>query len=232
MFSTTLFAMALTLVVYELAEMLFRFSRQNSLLNPLLTAVAVIILVLKATGVSYDTYFAGSQFIHFMLGPATVALAVPLYEQRERVKRSLLPLSVATVSGSITSIAIAGIMLKAGHVERSMLISVLPKSVTTPIAMGIVERLGGLPTLTAVMVLITGIFGGITVPPLLRIAAKIIGQRSVPARGYAMGMSSHGIGTARAFQESNEMGAFSGLAIGLHGLVTAVLVPILLHWFV
>lgn len=112
-----------------------------------------------------------------------------------------------------------------------MLVSVLPKSVTTPIAMGIAERLGGLPTLTAVMVLVTGIFGGITVPPVLRLAAMLIGPRSEPARGYAMGMSSHGIGTARAFLTSSEMGAFSGLAIGLHGLVTSVLVPVWVHWF-
>lgn len=108
MVSTTLFAMALTLVAYELAEILFRFSRQHSLLNPLLTSVAAIILVLKAVGVSYDTYFAGAQFIHFLLGPATVALAVPLYEQRQRVKRALLPLTVATISGSMTSMSSPG----------------------------------------------------------------------------------------------------------------------------
>ena len=227
--ATAVFAVAVTLVCYEIAEGLFRRSGHLAVFNPLLWGVLLVIPCLKAAGVSYDTYFAGAQFIHFLLGPATVALAVPLYEQRHRVRQSLIPLAGATIGGAVVSITLTGGILIAAGMDRTMLVSCAPKSVTTPVAMAIAERLGGLPALTAGVVLITGIFGAITAPGVLGVLRPVLGRRTEAAQGFALGMCAHGAGVARAFQDGNEAGAFAGLAIGLHALATAVLVPLFVH---
>lgn len=229
-FSNPLFALALTLIAYEAAEYLFRASGQKAVFNPLLLAVLFVIPCVRAAGISYDTYFDGAKLIHFMLGPATVALAVPLYEQRQRVRASLVPLVASVASGSAVGIGLAGGLLATSGAARSLVISVAPKSVTTPISMAISERLGGVPALTAGVVLVTGIFGSVTVPTVLAALGRVTGERSDAARGFALGMSSHGAGVARAFQDGNEPGAFAGLAIGLNGLATAILVPCLIRW--
>jgi predicted murein hydrolase (TIGR00659 family) len=210
-----------TLLAYLLAFTLYRKAGDNPLLNPVALAVALLIVILLATGTPYATYFEGAQFVHFLLGPATVALAVPLYRQLGRLRRLWLPVAVAVVVGvtvaALSAVAIAALL--GGSVETQL--SLAPKSVTAPVAMGIAEKLGGLPSLTAVLVVATGILGAVTGTRLL----SWCGVRDDAVRGIAMGVTSHGIGTARAFQVSPAMGAFSGLGMALSAFATALLVP-------
>jgi predicted murein hydrolase (TIGR00659 family) len=181
--------------------------------------------LLVATDTPYETYFDGAQFVHFLLGPATVALAVPLYLHAQRLKKMWLPLLGGLVIGSITAAvsAIGIAWLLGGSTET--LLSLAPKSVTAPIAMGITEKIGGLASLTAILVISTGILGAVTGPGVL----SLLRIRDQAVRGFALGVASHGIGTARAFQESDESGAFSGLAMGLNGLVTALTLPVVVY---
>ena len=202
----------------------------HPLANPVLLAVIVLVASCGATGTPYATYFDGAQFVHFLLGPATVALAIPLYAQFDRLKRMALPLLVALLVGSLTAALSAILIGKLLGASDATLISLAPKSVTTPIAMGIAERLGGLPSLTAVLVILTGILGAVGAQWLY----AVIKCDDPAVRGFALGVASHGIGTARAFQLDEQSGAFSALAMGLNGLLTAallpVLVPPLLRW--
>ena len=214
-----------TLVAYQLAYWLFRRSGGHPLANPVAVAVLIIIATLTLTGTDYQTYFDGAQFVHFLLGPATVALAVPLHAQRERLRRMLLPLAVALIAGSAAAAASAMAIAWSLGGSTPTLLSLAPKSVTAPIAMGIAERIGGLPSLTAVLVVSTGIVGAVLGPPLLR-ALKV---RDDAVAGFAIGVAAHGIGTARALQISVTAGAFAGLAMGLNGLLTALLLPLALR---
>ncbi|MFQ5754826.1 MAG: LrgB family protein [Acidiferrobacterales bacterium] len=223
--TTPLLGLTLTLVAYLLGDWLYRQFNRQPLLNPVLLAVLALVALLAATGTPYRTYFDGAQFVHFLLGPATVALAVPLYMHAQRLKKMWLPLLSGLIAGSITAAASAiGIAWLLGGSEQTLL-SLAPKSVTAPVAMGITEKLGGLASLTAILVISTGILGAVLGPGtlnLLRIRDQVV-------RGFSMGVASHGIGTARAFQESEQAGAFSGLAMGLNALATAILLPALVY---
>ena len=213
-----------TLLAYLGAHWLFRRLGENPLLNPVALAVLALLAVLAATGTDYPTYFDGAQFIHFLPGPATVALAVPLYTHFGTVRRAVLPMVAALLAGSITAVVSAvGIAWLLGASGETVA-SLAPKSVTTPIAMGITEQIGGLPSLTAVLVILTGIIGAVAVTPLF----DLLGLKDWRARGFAAGVAAHGIGTARAFQVNELAGTFSGIAMGLNGLATALLVPLLL----
>ena len=175
------------------------------------------------SGTPYERYFERVQLIHLLLGAATVALAVPLYTYVRRLREHAVPLLIALFLGSITAaLSALGIGALLGA-ERTTLLSLAPKSVTTPIAMGVAETIGGLPSLTAVLVILTGILGGVIAAPLLR----WLRITDPSARGFAIGLASHGIGTARAFQMDEETGAFSGLGMGLNGILTALIIPIL-----
>ena len=218
--------LVLTLGAYSLAFALFRLGRSNPLLNPVAIAVALIVASLAATGTSYQTYFEGAQFVHFLLGPATVALALPLWRNLATVRRMLLPMAAALLAGSLTAILSAVAIAWALGASSATIASLAPKSVTTPIAMAVSERLGGLPSLTAALVILTGIIGAMTVTPVLNVL-RITDWR---ARGFAAGLAAHGIGTARAFQVNQMAGTFAGIAMGLNGLVTALLAPLLLGW--
>jgi len=220
--ATPLLFLTLTLVVYQGAYWIYRRAGFHPLLNPVALSIVVLVLLLRLTGTPYETYFGGAQFVHFLLGPATVALAVPLFAQLGKLRQALWPIGAALLAGAVTALVSAvGIAWALGASDLTLL-SIAPKSVTTPIAMGVVERLGGLPSLTAVLVVSTGIIGAIGGKYVLD--ALGIGDQGV--RGFALGTAAHGIGTARAFQESEEAGAFSGLAMGLCGLATAVLFPL------
>ena len=222
-----LLGLTLTLIAYLIGQFLFTKGRRSPFLNPVLLAVVVLILLLKGTGTDYQTYFQGAQFVHFLLGPATVALALPLYRQLPALKRSVLAVAVALVVGSVIASLSAMAVARALGAAPQTVLSMAPKSVTMPIAMGVAEQIGGLPSLTAAMVLLTGICGAVVGPWIL----DRLGLSDARARGLAMGTASHGIGTARALQENETAGAFSGLAMGLNGVITAILVPILAGWF-
>ena len=224
--ATPLLGLTLTLVTYQAAWWLYQRANQHPLLNPVLLAVIMLVSVLTLTGTDYDVYFEGAQFVHFLLGPATVALAIPLYAQWQRLRAMLLPLLLTLVVGSLTAaLSAVGVAALLGASRESMM-SLAPKSVTTPIAMGIAETLGGLPSLTAVLVIATGILGAV----LARFIYQALRIEDHAVRGFAIGLASHGIGTARAFQVSEQAGAFAALAMGLNALVTALTLPWILPW--
>jgi predicted murein hydrolase (TIGR00659 family) len=215
-----------TLVAYLAADALSARLQRHPLANPVLIAVALVSLVLLVTGTPFPAYFAGAQFVHFLLGPATVALAVPLVLHLPQVRRLLLPLLAALVTGSLTAIVSAVLLAQAFGLDASTVRALAPKSVTAAIAMGTAESIGADPALTAVFVILTGITGAILVTPLM----SLLRIRNVAAAGFAAGLASHGIGTARAFQIDPLAGTFAGIALGLNGLLTALLVPLVLPY--
>lgn len=216
-----------TLLAYLAGDAVSRGLGRASWANPVLVAVALLAALLAVTGTDYKTYFEGAQFVHFMLGPATVALALPLYDNLPRIRRAALPMAAGLVAGSGVAVVSALLIAQAFDIPGPVLASLAPKSTTAPVAIGIAERLGGQPTLTAALVLLTGIFGAITVTPLLN-ALRI---RDWRARGFAVGVAAHGIGTARAFQVNATAGAFSGIGMGLNAVLTAVIAPLVLRLF-
>ena len=219
--ASPLLGLTITLLAYQGAFWIYQRTGNNPLANPVLIAVSALVLLLTLTGTSYETYFAGAQFVHFLLGPATVALAIPLYTQFKRVRSMLLPVVAGLLAGSLTAIVSAVLVARLLGASASTQLSLAPKSVTTPIAMGIAERIGGIPSLTAVLVIITGILGAVGA----RFVFDAMKVRDPAIRGFAIGIASHGIGTARAFQVNEQSGAFAALAMGMNGALTALLVP-------
>lgn len=218
--------LTVTLAAYVAAQWIYERAGLNPLLNPVAIAVVLLAALLTATGTEYQTYFEGAQFVHFLLGPATIALAVPLYSHFGKVRAVVVPMLVALLAGAVTAVVTAlGVAALLGA-SFETLASLAPKSVTTPIAMGISEQIGGLPSLTAVLVILTGILGAMLATPVL----NLLGITDWKARGFAAGVAAHGIGTARAFHVSEVAGTFAGIAMGLNGLLTAFLVPLLIDW--
>lgn len=219
--------LTVTLIAWLFADGLSRAAGRHALVNPVFIAIVLLGGLLWLTGTPYGRYFEGAQFVHFLLGPATVALAVPLYRNLALVRRNLLPMLAALAVGSVVAIVSAlGIAIAFG-VPREILVSLAPKSVTAGIAMAVTESLGGIPSLTATLVIMTGIIGAVMVTPLMD-ALRI---RDFAARGFAVGLASHGIGTARAFTVNSVAGIFAGIAMGLNAVVTAILVPVMLRLF-
>jgi predicted murein hydrolase (TIGR00659 family) len=214
--------LTVTLLVYALADEVSLKTHRHPLANPVLHSMWIIGGFLLLTGTSYTTYFAGAQFVHFLLGPATVALAVPLYENRKVVLSAILPMLVALAAGSVTAVASVVLLAEGVGLPRAVILSMAPKSVTAGVAMGISETLHADPSLTAVAVILTGIMGAIAVTPLMN-RMRIVDYR---ARGFAVGIAAHGIGTARAFQVDEVAGVFAGIAMSLNALVTSLLVPL------
>ena len=219
--------LAATLAAYLLGDWLYRRSGERAAVNAVAIAIALLIVLIELTGTEYRQYFEGAQFVHFMLGPAVVSLAVPLYRNRRAIKRALVPIAAALAAGAFTAIASALVIADALGGSGEILASLAPKSSTAPIAMGIAEQTGGLPALAAGLVILTGILGAVLATPLL----SAFGMRDPRATGFALGLTSHGIGTARAFQVDEVAGAFAVIALALTGLAMALLVPPLLLLF-
>ena len=220
--ATPLAGLTLTLALYAVAWSCYVRTGMHPLANPVLIAVVLIIVVLITTRTSYQTYFDGAQFVHFLLGPAVVGLAVPLVREWPHVRRLAWPIAASLLVGSSVALVSAvgiGWLLGATPVT---LASLAPKSVTAPIAMGIAERFGGLPALAAVFAVSTGILGA-ALGKFVLDACRISDWR---ARGFALGLAAHGIGTARAFQVNADAGAFAGLAFALHAMLAAILFPL------
>jgi predicted murein hydrolase (TIGR00659 family) len=211
-----------TIIIYLLADRLSRMAGRHALANPVLIAVCLMAAIIWASRTSYQTYFEGAQFIHFLLGPATVALAVPLHANLPAIRKYAAPMLAALVAGSLAAVLSAVLLAQAFGLPDAIVISISPKSTTAPVAIGISETLGGLPTLTAVLVIVTGIIGAVVVTPLMN-ALKI---RDWRARGFAVGIAAHGIGTARAFQVNEVAGAFAGIGLALNAILTSLLVPL------
>lgn len=220
---TPLLWLTVTLLVYAAADAVSLATHRNPLANPVLHSVWVIGAILLLTGTPYPKYFDGAQFVHFLLGPATVALAVPLYENRKTVLSAVVPMLVALVAGSVTAIVSIVLLAEAVGLPRTVVLSLAPKSVTAGVAMGVSESMGANPSITAIAVVLTGIMGAIIVTPLMN-RMHITDFR---ARGFAVGLASHGIGTARAFQVDTVAGVFAGVAMSLNALLTSLVVPVL-----
>ena len=216
------FALTLVIGTYLAALALYKKTR-ISLLNPLLTSIFVIILVLKTMGIEYESFQKGSHLIHFMLGPSVVALGFVLYDQIQYLKGNVISILTSVFVGAIIGIVSVIVIGDLMGADQALIASLQPKSVTPPIAMGIAEKAGGIPSLTAVIVVAVGIFGSIVGPFVM----KVLGIESRIAKGLALGASSHGLGTSVAIQIGAIEGALSGLAIGLMGIMTAILVPVI-----
>ncbi|HEY4040633.1 MAG TPA: LrgB family protein [Rhodopila sp.] len=189
---TPLLWLTVTILAYCLCDRISAALRRTPLANPVLLSVCLVGILVRGTATPYATYFDGAQFIHFLLGPATVALGIPLYQNRHLVARAILPMACALVAGSVTALLSAVLIARLFGAPPAIVISIAPKSVTA-VAMGISARLGGDPALTAVLVILTGILGAIAVTPLMN-SLRITDKR---ARGFAAGLAAHGIGTAR-----------------------------------
>ena len=214
--------LTVTLLTYAVADAVSLATHRHALANPVFHSMWIIGAFLLLTGTSYTTYFEGAQFVHFLLGPATVALAVPLYENRKVALAAILPMLAALAVGSVTAIGSVMLLAEAAGLPRTVVLSLAPKSVTAAVAMGISETLHADPSLTAVAVILTGIMGAMIVTPLM----NRLGTRDLRARGFAVGIAAHGIGTARAFQVDAVAGVFASIAMSLNALVTSLLVPL------
>ncbi len=221
--ASPLFALSATLGAYLLALALARRLNNHPLVNPVAITIMLLATGISLVGEDYQRYFEGAQFVHFLLGPATVAFAVPMAAMWSRMRRIRLALAVGLIGGGAAGAASAVLTAWALGASHETLLALIPKSVTTPIAMGITEQIGGPPSLTAVFCILTGVVGAVAGPSLL----DNFGVHRPAVRGFALGTAAHGIGTARAFQEHPEAGAFAGLALGIHGLVAAMLIPLI-----
>ena len=222
--TSPLFGIALTLAAYQLARRVWRAAGRNALANPVLVSIALIGGVLLLLQVDYGDYMAGGQYINFLLGPATVALALPLHREVVLIRQAVAPIVLGVVAGSVTAIVSAFWIVRALGGSHVLALSMAPKSATTPVSIALADTVGGAPALTAVFTVLAGVLGAVAGPRLLTLA----GFRDLRARGLAIGVSSHGIGTARALEEDRTEGAFSGLALALNTLATATALPLLL----
>jgi predicted murein hydrolase (TIGR00659 family) len=215
--------LTLTLLVWIAANTISVRLKRHPLANPVLISIVLLSCTLWMFNVPYERFFAGAQFIHFLLGPATVAIAIPLFRQWQKVRQALVPMGAALVVGSFSAVLSIIVMGKWAGLSQEVLISFLPKSATAGVAMSISASLGGNPSLTAVLVILTGIVGAIVVTPFMN-AMRI---KDYEARGFAVGLTSHGIGTARAFDVDETAGLFAGIAMALNAIATSLVVPLL-----
>jgi len=222
-----LFFLALTLGAYLIGDRIAAATGRNPIANPVLIAIILVGAVLLLSGTPHQRYFEGARFIHVLLGPATVALALPVFRNRTLIAKQWRTIALALLIGAVTGIASTLLFAKMLGLSSSTLASLAPKSVTAAIAMGISEQVGGNPPLTAVIVIATGVLGAIIVTPLM----NLLRINDYAARGFAAGISAHGIGTARALQVNERAGAYAALGMALNGLMTAILVPLLLYLF-
>jgi putative effector of murein hydrolase len=222
-----LFALVLTLSAYQIAMLIYERCGRNPLANPVGITLIFVSITIHVAEMPYATYFEGARFVHFLLGTATVALAVPIFNGYMAFKQHWLALLVALICGALTSIVSAMAIAKVLGADDTIVASLMLKSVTAPIAMGIAERIGASPTLTAVFAIITGILGASVASFVL----NAVGSKLWWQRGFALGTAAHGIGVSRAFSVNLEAGTFASLAMGLHGVLGALFIPLLAHLF-
>lgn len=219
-----LFWLTLTIGSYLIADFIYRKSNLFPLLNPVALSVLLVSLILISFNIQYERYFDGAKFIHFLLGPATVALAIPIYRKWDLIVSNSKAILISLILGSFFAIFITYVLSLQFKLQEELIFSLLPRSVTAPIAMGISEIIGGIPSLTAIITLITGVVGaslGVFVFDLMKL-------KKMEARGFSLGLTSHGIGTARAMSRDKNAGVFAAVGMGLSGLITSIIVPLFL----
>lgn len=215
------FMLTLVMGTFLLGVWIYKRSK-ITLLQPLLISMLIIIPFLKITGIEFQTFYQQTKLLNFMLGPSVVALGYVLYEQIEHIRGNVLSILTAVLVGSFVGIFSVLLIAKLFGADHLLMASLAPKSVTTPIAISLAEKHGGVPALAAAFVVICGLFGGLIGPWLLR----RLGIKSKIAQGLAMGSASHALGTVRALEMGALEGAISGLAIGIMGIMTALLIPL------
>lgn len=229
--STPLFGLTATLVVYVLAQALYARLRQPAWANPVLWSVVTLASLLTLTGVDYPTFFSGAQFIHFLLGPAVVALAWPLWERRTALRQHWVALLAAAVAGGAAASGSALLLGWGVGLPHDVVLSLAPKSVTAPVAMGIADKIGGVPALAAVFAVVTGMVGALSAKALFDLLKLPKSAGGWMIRGYALGTAAHGIGAARAMQVNADAGAFAGLALGVQVVLASLLIPLMFRLF-
>lgn len=215
--------LTITVGIYWLTKYLQ--NKTNSvLLNPILLTIIAVIIILESTGITYETYHEAGKYIEFFLKPSIVALGVPLYLQLGKIKKQVIPIVISQLVGSIVGIISGVLIAKWLGASRDVIISIAPKSVTTPLAMDISTTIGGIPALTAAMVVMVGIFGSVTGFKIL----QLFKVKNPISKSLSMGTAGHGLGTAEAMAISQRFGAYSSMGLILNGLFTAILTPIIL----
>jgi predicted murein hydrolase (TIGR00659 family) len=224
--ATPLFGLTATLVVYVLARAAYQRADHAPWANPVLWSVVVLAALLTLSGTPYPTYFSGAQFIHFLLGPAVVALAWPLWQRRAELRLRIAPIAAAALAGGAAAAVSAFAIGKLLDLPDDVLRSLVPKSVTAPVAIGIAQQIGGIPALGAVFAVLTGLVGAVSAKYLfdaLRVTAPEV-------RGFSIGTIAHGIGAARAMQVHPDAGAYAGLALSLQVVLASLLMPLVFKW--
>ena len=221
-----MFGIILTIIAFEIGVSI-RNKWRNPLLNPILIATILIIGFLTITGISYDTYKVGGDYISFFLGPVTVLLAVPLYRHIQALKNAWLPILAGIVVGSTVSIVCVIACAKIFGISKTLMLSLIPKSITIPMGSVVSEQIGGIPSITIVSIVITGITGAVTAP----LVCRFFRIKNPVAQGVAIGTASHALGTTKAMEIGEVQGAMSSLSIGVAGVVTVFITPVLLKIF-
>jgi predicted murein hydrolase (TIGR00659 family) len=229
--ATPLFGLSATLVVYVLAQAVYARLNQPAWANPVLWSVLILASLLTVTRVDYPVYFSGAQFIHFLLGPAVVALAWPLWERLATLRRHWHALLAAAVVGGVAASGSALLLGWLAGLPQDVVLSLAPKSVTAPVAMGIADKIGGIPALAAVFAVITGMVGALSGKALFGLLKIPTDDQGWMARGFSLGTAAHGIGAARALQVNSDAGAFAGMALGLQVVLASLLIPLLFRFF-
>ena len=222
-----MFGIILTIIAFELGVTIIRNKWRNPLLNPILIATILIIGFLTVTGIKYETYKVGGDYISFFLGPVTVLLAVPLYRHIQALKNNWLPILAGILVGCITSIVCVIACAKIFNISKTLMLSLIPKSITIPMGSVVSEQIGGIPSITIVAIVITGITGAVTAP----LVCKFFRIGNPVAQGVAIGTASHALGTTKAMEIGEVQGAMSSLSIGVAGVMTVFVTPVLLKVF-
>lgn len=218
------FLLAITFGIYFFAKLLQK-KTGIVVLNPVLLTIAVIIIFLKVAHISFETYNQGGYLIEFWLKPAVVALGVPLYLQLETIKKQLLPILLSQLAGCLIGVISVVLIAKLLGASQEVILSLAPKSVTTPIAMEVTKSIGGIPSLTAAVVVCVGLLGavcGFKTMKIMRVGSPI-------AQGLSMGTAAHAVGTSTAMDVSSKYGAYASLGLTINGIFTALLTPTILR---
>jgi len=214
-------SLILTLLAYQVGLIIYEYFDKNPLVNPVAIAIAIVIGTITLMDMPYAEYFEGAQFIHFLLGTATVALAVPIFKGWHLLKGKTIPLGLALFAGGTVSIGSSVGLALAMNLPNDLVLPFFSKSITAPIAMGVAQTIGASPTLTAVYAVSTGILGAI----IARFVLDFLNIGPWWQRGFAIGVSAHGIGTSRAFSVNAQAGAFASIGMGIHGVLGAIIIP-------
>lgn len=223
--NTPLFGILISLLAFEFGVFISK-KFKWSIFNPLLIANVLVIGFLLITGISLESYNLGGNYISFFLSPATAVLAVPLYKQLPNLKKNIIPIITGITAGCLASVTFIIIFAKLIHLNQTLWISLVPKSITTPMGIELSKEIGGIPAITVIAIVVTGITGAIVAP----IVCKLFHIKDSIAQGLAIGTASHALGTARAMEMGEIQGAMSSLAIGVAGIITAILAPLILRF--